>query len=123
MTNRAQESGTFSKPNYIWFGEFLMEVSTRDLRRGAEPIHVEPKVFDVLLTLITHRHRVVTRQELLERHWANESVCDGAVGQCIWSVRKALGDSATAPRYIKTVPRRGYRFVGDVAPESTRLSV
>jgi DNA-binding winged helix-turn-helix (wHTH) protein len=111
---RTYRSGNYPKLASIRFGDFELCISTRDLKLGGTSIHVEPKVFDVLVTLVLERHRVITKQELLELHWGNEAVCAGAVGQCIWSVRRALGDSATQPRFIKTTPRRGYRFVGQV---------
>lgn len=96
------------------FGPFFLARTTRELARAGAVLRMEPKAFDVLVTLVFERTRVVSREELLERHWSHESVCYGALAQCIWSIRKTLGDSASAPSYIKTLPRRGYRFVAHV---------
>jgi DNA-binding winged helix-turn-helix (wHTH) protein len=101
--------------------EFLIDIATRELRRGTLPIHVEPKVFDLIALLVSHPGRVVETREISAELWPNESVCDGALRQCIWSARRALRDSAKDSQFIRTVHRWGYRFVGDVAVESQTL--
>lgn len=95
----------------LMFGPFRLECAARELWRDGVPLHLEPKAFDVLVTLVQQCDRVVSQDELLKRHWGNERVCAHALPQCIWSLRKTLEDSASTPRYIKTLARRGYRFV------------
>jgi DNA-binding winged helix-turn-helix (wHTH) protein len=101
--------------------EFLIDMATRELRRGSLVIHVEPKVFDLLALLVKHGGRVVETREISAELWPNENVCDGALRQCVWSARRALRDSARDSRFIRTVHRWGYRFVGHIAVESDTL--
>lgn len=92
-----------------------LNVEARELRRAREVIHAEPKVFDLLTLLVSRSPRVVTREELLRNVWPGENVCSGAIAQCVCQARRLLGDSSSMQQYIKTVPRRGYRFVAPVA--------
>jgi len=98
------------------------EVST-DLgilcRKDGEEIGLRPKTFQTLLFLVRNRHRLVTKDELTAHLWSDTAVTDDALVQCIVELRKALGDAAREPRYIKTVPKLGYRFVGDVTEVKT----
>lgn len=75
---------------------------------------VEPKVFDVLLYLLRHANRVVSKNELLSAVWQGDAVTAGALTQCVFLARRAIGDTGTSQRMIATVNKRGYRFVGDV---------
>jgi DNA-binding winged helix-turn-helix (wHTH) protein len=101
--------------------EFVLDMATRELRRGTLPVHVEPKVFDLIALLVRQSWRVVETREISAELWANENVCDGALRQCVWSARRALRDSAKESQFIRTVHRWGYRFVGHVAVESETL--
>jgi DNA-binding winged helix-turn-helix (wHTH) protein len=88
------------------FDEFRLDVADERLSRGGVPVPLAPKEFE--------RHgRLVTKQELLDRVWAGTFVGDDTIAQRISVLRKALGDSASQ-KYIETVPKRGYRFVGSV---------
>jgi DNA-binding winged helix-turn-helix (wHTH) protein len=84
------------------------------LRRGRE-VALRAKAFLVLLYLLQQRHRVVSKEELFDRIWPDTSVTDATLAGCIQEVRKALGDDAKVPRFIKTLPKLGYRFVAPVA--------
>ncbi len=99
------------------FEEFSLDISRRELRRGSELISIEPKVFDLLVHLITHRERVVSKNDLVEVVWDGRVVSDSALTSAINAARVAIGDSGEAQRLIKTYPRRGVRFVGKVREE------
>ena len=83
------------------------------LRDGQE-VPLNPKVLRVLVHLLKERHRLVTKEELLELFWTDTAVTDDALTQCVAKLRRVLGDDPKNPAYIKTVPRIGYRFVGPV---------
>jgi DNA-binding winged helix-turn-helix (wHTH) protein len=101
--------------------ELVLDMATRELRRGTLPVHVEPKVFDLIGLLVRNPGRVVETREITAELWPSENVCDGALRQCVWSARRALRDSARDSQFIRTVHRWGYRFVGCVAAESETL--
>ncbi len=96
------------------FGEFELFPETYELRRGRQPVHLEPRVFEVLAYLVAHRERVVTKQELLETFWAKEFVSESALSRAVRDARRALGDTGAKDRWIHTVHGRGFRFVGEV---------
>jgi DNA-binding winged helix-turn-helix (wHTH) protein/predicted ATPase len=82
---------------------------------GDRRLELMPKAFAVLRHLVDHAGRLITKQELLETVWSDAAVSEAALSSCIRDLRKALGDSPQAPRYIETVHRRGFRFIGPVA--------
>src|SRR6185436_20558364 len=84
------------------------------LEDDSGPIRLNHKAFDVLRVLIERRGRLVSKDQLLDAVWPDTHVADGVLKVCMAEIRKALGDSATAPRFIETVHRRGYRFVAKV---------
>lgn len=96
------------------FGAFRLEPATRQLRRSGEPVHLTPKVFDTLVFLVGHRHRVLSKDELLAALWPGLVVEENNLGQAISKLRQALGESPGDNRFIATVPGYGYRFVADV---------
>jgi DNA-binding winged helix-turn-helix (wHTH) protein/tetratricopeptide (TPR) repeat protein len=81
--------------------------------RGETPLPLTPKCFTVLRYLIEHPRRLVTKRELLDAVWAGTYVGDAVLKVAVLKIRKALGDDPTTPRFIQTVHRRGYRFVGE----------
>lgn len=85
-------------------------------REGAE-LHLRHKTFQVLLYLLEQRHRLVTKEELWESIWQGTAVTDDALTRCVMDIRKALGDDARQQRFLKTVSKAGYRFVGPVEEE------
>src|SRR6266571_5449581 len=97
------------------FGPFALDSTNACLWRGAEAVALPPKTFDVLHYLVQHADRLVTKDELLDAVWPETAVSDGVVRMAISALRKALDDTAQTPRFIATVPRRGYRFVAAVA--------
>jgi TolB-like protein len=100
-----------------FFAEYVFDVDRRELLRGFKPISVEPQVFDLLLYLIQNRERVVSRDDLLSSVWRGRIVTESALSTRINAARSVIGDSGGEQRLIKTLPRRGLRFVGAVREE------
>ncbi len=96
------------------FGDYTLNTQRYELRRSDMPIRVRPKVFDVLAYLIVHRDRVVSKKELLEHFWPQQSVGEAALNSCIKAVRRAVGDTGQAQRLIHTLHGRGYRYVATI---------
>jgi TolB-like protein/DNA-binding winged helix-turn-helix (wHTH) protein/Tfp pilus assembly protein PilF len=96
------------------FAEFTLEASEHRLRRGDREVYLRPKSFETLLYLLERHGRLVKKDDLLETLWAGTVVTEGALTHCIEEVRQALGDDAHHPRYIKTIPRVGFKFIADV---------
>ena len=96
-------------------GDIELDESLFELRRGGAVISLEPQAFDVLLHLVRHRDRVVTKEELMDAVWGGRFVSEAAVTSRIKQVRRALGDDGRAQRAVRTLHGRGYRFVADVA--------
>lgn len=92
------------------FGPFLIDLEERVLRRDGQLVPLTPKAFDVLAALAEEPGRLVSKDELLRKVWPDTFVEESNLAYHIFTVRKALGDTATTPRYIETVPKRGYRF-------------
>ena len=99
------------------FENFSLDHNRRELRRDSEIIPVEPQVFDVLEFLIINRARVVSNDDLIKVVWQGRIVSDGTVSTRINAVRHAIDDSGKQQRFIRTVPRKGYRFVGHILQE------
>jgi tetratricopeptide (TPR) repeat protein/DNA-binding winged helix-turn-helix (wHTH) protein len=91
-----------------------VDTSRSCLRRDGEERHLRQQTFQVLVYLLEQRERLVTKDELIDYVWRDTAVTDNALDQCLAEIRKALGDDSRNPRFIKTVPRRGYRFMGKV---------
>ncbi|MGH7311572.1 MAG: ATP-binding protein, partial [Candidatus Rokuibacteriota bacterium] len=94
------------------FGPFRLDAGTESVWRDAEEIRLRPKTFALLRYLAGHPGRLVTKDELVEAVWRGVAVGDAALAVCVGEIRKALGDEARTPRFIETVHRRGYRFIG-----------
>ncbi len=99
------------------FGQCGLVPDTRELSVDGRPRPVEPQVFDLLLLLVRNRDRVVSQDELIRGVWDNRIVSDSAIAARISAARAAIGDDGTRQAWIKTVPRRGFRFVGAVEEE------
>jgi Tol biopolymer transport system component/DNA-binding winged helix-turn-helix (wHTH) protein len=100
------------------FGEFELDSSQYELRRGGVPLRVEPRVLDLLFYMIRNRDRVVLRQELFDNLWKEKFIGDGALSRCVAEARKAIAiEGQDDP--IKTIHRRGYRFVIPVTEEGS----
>jgi TolB-like protein len=100
------------------FEDQILDESRRELRRGADLVAVEPQVFDLLLYLVRNRDRVVSRDDLIAEVWHGRIVSDSTLDSRINAARKAVGDSGRAQRLIRTAPRKGLRFVGEVREEA-----
>jgi DNA-binding winged helix-turn-helix (wHTH) protein len=91
-----------------------LDIKRRELTRGGKPVAVPPQVFDLLLYLIRNRDRVVGKDERIEAVWGGRIVSDSAVTTRINAVRSVLGDTGAERRFIRTVHRKGVRFIGQV---------
>jgi TolB-like protein len=96
------------------FSDHRLDTSRRELFRGPEVIALEPQVFDVLVHLIENRDRVVSKDDLIAAVWGGRIVSDSTLTSRINAARKAVGDSGEAQKLIRTIVRKGFRFVGDV---------
>jgi tetratricopeptide (TPR) repeat protein/DNA-binding winged helix-turn-helix (wHTH) protein len=84
------------------------------LRRDGQEQYLRQKTFQVLIYLLEQRQRLVTKEEVIKQVWPDTAVTDNALDQCLGEIRRALGDDSRNPRFLKTVPRVGYRFIGPV---------
>lgn len=96
------------------FADLVLDTDRRELCRGAKPIDVEPQVFDLLVYLVQNRDRVVSRDDLIADIWGGRIVSDSTVTSRINAARKAIGDSGREQRLIRTISRKGIRFIADV---------
>lgn len=105
------------------FDDVEIDLQGFRLRKGAQPVAVEPKVLQLLVYLVENPGRLVARRELIDAVWSGSFVTDHVLNRAIGQLRKLLGDDANEPRYIETVPTLGYRFIAGVDaethPEST----
>ena len=99
------------------FEECALDTDRRELRRGTDLVAIEPQVFDLLVYLIQHRDRVVSKDELVASVWRGRAISESALFNRINAARSAIGDTGERQRLIKTLPRRGLRFVGAVREE------
>src|ERR1700681_1540929 len=107
------------------FGVFELDLSARELRKSGVKLRLQGQPFQVLALLLERAGEVVTREELQQKLWPSDTFVDfdHSLNTAINKVREALGDSASSPRYVETLARRGYRFIAPVeaplrAPQS-----
>ena len=100
------------------FGDHVLDVARRELRRGAQAVAVEPQVFDVLVYLVHNRDRVVSKDDLIASVWGGRIVSDSTLTSRINAARKAIGDSGEEQKLIRTIARKGLRFVGAVRAQT-----
>jgi len=96
------------------FGPFIVDRISYRVLRSDSPLELTPKLLDLLLHLLDHSGALVTKEQLLDALWPGANVTENALAQAVSELRQALGDDAAAPRFIKTVARRGYRFISPV---------
>ena len=96
------------------FSDHVLDVRLRELTRGGESVAVEPQVFDLLVHLIENRDHVVTKDDLIETVWDGRIVSESTLTSRINAARRAVGDSGKDQAVIRTIARKGFRFVGDV---------
>jgi DNA-binding winged helix-turn-helix (wHTH) protein len=94
------------------FDDIAVDCENFRVRKNGQGVTLTPRAFDVLIFLLKNGGRVVEKQEIFDSVWKDAFVSDNALTKIVKEIRHALGDSAEAPRYIETVPKRGYRFIG-----------
>jgi TolB-like protein/cytochrome c-type biogenesis protein CcmH/NrfG len=106
----------------FFFSDHVLDTDTRELRRGSERIALEPQVFDLLVYLLEHRDRVVSRADLIATVWGGRIVSESALASRINAARRVIGDSGGEQKLIRTIPRKGLRFVGDVRVDAGEVA-
>ncbi|MGA2055512.1 MAG: winged helix-turn-helix domain-containing tetratricopeptide repeat protein [Bradyrhizobium sp.] len=101
------------------FSEHSLDTDRRELHRGSEAVALEPQVFDLLVYLVENRDRVVNKDDLLGSIWGGRIVSDSTLTSRINAARKAVGDSGEEQKLIRTIARKGFRFVGEVRSPTT----
>src|SRR5713226_7684875 len=96
------------------FGDCEIDLERRELWHAKRPVHVEPQVFDLLVYLVRNRDRVVSKDDLIASVWHGRIVSESTLTSRITAVRKAVGDSGKDQKLIRTIARKGIRFVGTV---------
>jgi DNA-binding winged helix-turn-helix (wHTH) protein/Tol biopolymer transport system component len=116
MPDRALGFQIIPPPRRIRFGPFEIDSRTGELRKHGIKVRLGQQTFQILLMLLENPGEVVLREEIRLKLWPNDTVVefDHSINAAIQKLREALGDAAGNPRYIETLPRRGYRFVGTV---------
>src|SRR5215470_5354546 len=102
------------------FGDFWLDLTSERLWHRDEVASLTPKAFAVLRRLVEDRGQLVSKEELLRAGWQDTHVSEGVLKVIILEIRRALGDDPTAPSFIETVPRRGYRFI---APRAVPMKI
>lgn len=112
-----------SQENRLYeFGPYVMDVRSRILLKNGTTVRLTPKAFDTLFVLVQHASQVVEKEQLLKEVWPDIFVEEGSLSHNIHGLRKALGDDSSEPRYIETIPKRGYRFVAPVKISQAKIS-
>ncbi|NVD45782.1 winged helix-turn-helix domain-containing protein [Qipengyuania atrilutea] len=99
------------------FEDYRLDVADRRLSRNGAPLDLSGRYFDVLCLMVTNAGELVTKERFMDEVWRGVPVTDEALTQAIRSIRKLLSDDPSAPHYIKTVPKHGYRFIAEVEAE------
>ena len=109
------------------FAEFEIDLSQQELRRLGKAVHIEPQVFDLIVHLVRNHDRIVSKDELIETIWNGRIISEAALSSRINGARRALGDNGNDQALIRTLHKRGFRFVGDVravtAPDADAQAV
>ena len=108
---------------YYEFGPFQIDKLNHALLRDGETIPLKPKVFDTLVLLVENRERILDKDEMLRRLWPDTIVEESNLSQNIYLLRKALCEETDGAKYIETMPKRGYRFVGTVKEVETVAAI
>ncbi|OKO72279.1 hypothetical protein AC629_38320, partial [Bradyrhizobium sp. NAS80.1] len=103
------------------FENYTFDADLRELRRGTEVVPIAPQVFDLLDYLIRNRERVVSKDDLIGAIWNGRAVSDAALTTRLNAARNAIGDTGGKQHLIKTLPRKGFRFVGTILEEQQRV--
>jgi TolB-like protein len=100
------------------FADHTLDIDRRELRRGDAAVAVEPQVLDLLICLVENRNRVVTKDDLIASVWGGRIVSDATLTSRIYAARKAIGDNGHGQKLIRTISRKGLRFIGDVRAQT-----
>jgi|GEM_PF-1150483 len=100
----------------FWLEEWLIQPWLGRMVRRQVGVHLRPRVLDVLLVLADRPGEVVSDRELVDRVWSSGFVSENTITHCVKELREDLGDTASSPRFVETIPRRGYRLIGHVRP-------
>ena len=106
---------------YLFEG-YALDTDRRELHRGTETVSITPQEFDLLDYLIRNRERVVSKDDIIKTIWKGRAISDTALTTRLNGVRSAIGDSGEAQHLIKTLPRRGFRFVGKIREQQESAS-
>jgi DNA-binding winged helix-turn-helix (wHTH) protein len=101
--------------HFYEFDAFRLDATNRLLLRDGAVVPLTPKAFDILLALVKDSGQVLQKEELMQRVWPDSFVEEASLSNHVFTLRKALGENKNGTRYIETIPRRGYRFVAEVA--------
>ena len=102
------------RPMIYQFGQFELDLATAELRAEGRTLRIEPQVFGLLALLVENHGRLVSKEEIIEKVWDGRTVSDAAVASRVKSARQALGDDGKSQQFIRTIHRKGFRFVADV---------
>ena len=108
--------------SHILFPPFQLDLANARLWRGEQFVVLRPKTFAVLCHLVENAGRLVSKKELLDAVWPDTRVSERGLKDYVQEIRKALGDDPKTPRFIETVPRRGYRFIAPISISSQPVS-
>jgi len=109
------ESNTTARPaGSFTVGDWLVVPNLNRLSRGDESVQIELKLMEALVHLAGRQGELVSKRELIDAVWQVEVISDGTLTRAVALLRKALGDDARNPRFIETIPKRGYRFIAPV---------
>jgi DNA-binding winged helix-turn-helix (wHTH) protein len=112
-----------NEPKHFYaFGPFRLDTEERVLRRDSQPIALTPKAVETLLVLLQNAGRLVEKDELMKKVWADAFVEEGNLAKNIFTLRKVLGEYRAGQEYIETVPKRGYRFCVPVTEDSPGMA-
>ena len=100
------------------FGQFVLDSETRQLLRGGEEVHLSPKAFDLLCTLVARRPNVVSKADLFGQIWPNTFVVEGNLNVLVSEIRKAIDEDAQSPQFIRTAHGVGYAFCAETTDRS-----
>jgi DNA-binding winged helix-turn-helix (wHTH) protein len=98
----------------FFFEDYAFDTARRELRRGEKLVPIEPQIFDLIAHLVTNRDRVVSKEDLLATVWKGRIISESTLSSSINAARTAIGDNGEDQRLIRTLPRKGFRFVGAV---------
>jgi eukaryotic-like serine/threonine-protein kinase len=116
VDNSLTEKGVYE------FGGFRLDTRDRAMASAGRPLSIAPKALDLLIVLVENRGRIVDKEDLMKKVWPDTFVEDNNLAFNISVLRKLFGESGASPRYIETIPKRGYRFIADVVRVPDQLS-